>query len=346
MGVTVSSLVSLSLEPPLVGVSIGKDASCYELVRRAGAFGGQPARLRAGRARPPLRRRPARRSCTGRASQFARAGSRRCSRARSAGSRRARAPSTTPATTRSSSATSSPSSTARRRSALMYRDRDVPRACDRRRRLRPRRRAARVGGSLGRGARGVRARARRPVRRRGPARDDGHELDGVVALPARDRAASPTSRRRSTRRSCAACSRRTASTCRSSPARSRRCERLAARFPLGLASSSNRELIDTRAGAGRARPRSSSRPSPRRRSPHGKPAPDVYLEAARRLGVDAGAVRRGRGLARRHPLGEGGRHARRRDPEPELSARRRGARATPTSCSARSASSRPASVSA
>jgi flavin reductase (DIM6/NTAB) family NADH-FMN oxidoreductase RutF len=38
MGVTVSSLVSLSLEPPLVGISIGKQASCYELLRRAGAF--------------------------------------------------------------------------------------------------------------------------------------------------------------------------------------------------------------------------------------------------------------------------------------------------------------------
>lgn len=38
MGVTISSLVSLSLEPPLIGVSIGKAASCYELVRRAGAF--------------------------------------------------------------------------------------------------------------------------------------------------------------------------------------------------------------------------------------------------------------------------------------------------------------------
>src|SRR5690349_24652835 len=35
MGVTVSSLVSLSLEPPLIGVSIGKDASCYELLRTA-----------------------------------------------------------------------------------------------------------------------------------------------------------------------------------------------------------------------------------------------------------------------------------------------------------------------
>jgi flavin reductase (DIM6/NTAB) family NADH-FMN oxidoreductase RutF len=38
MGVTVSSLVSLSLDPPLVGVSIGKEASCYELLRRAGRF--------------------------------------------------------------------------------------------------------------------------------------------------------------------------------------------------------------------------------------------------------------------------------------------------------------------
>ena len=38
MGVTLSSLVSLSLDPPLVGVSVGKEASCYELLRRAGAF--------------------------------------------------------------------------------------------------------------------------------------------------------------------------------------------------------------------------------------------------------------------------------------------------------------------
>jgi flavin reductase (DIM6/NTAB) family NADH-FMN oxidoreductase RutF len=38
MGVTVSSLVSLSLDPPLVGISIGKSASCYELLRRAGQF--------------------------------------------------------------------------------------------------------------------------------------------------------------------------------------------------------------------------------------------------------------------------------------------------------------------
>jgi flavin reductase (DIM6/NTAB) family NADH-FMN oxidoreductase RutF len=39
MGVTISSLVSISLDPPLAGVSIGKQASCYELLRHAGAFG-------------------------------------------------------------------------------------------------------------------------------------------------------------------------------------------------------------------------------------------------------------------------------------------------------------------
>jgi flavin reductase (DIM6/NTAB) family NADH-FMN oxidoreductase RutF len=39
MGVTISSLVSLALtDPPLVGVSIGHQASSYELLRRAGGF--------------------------------------------------------------------------------------------------------------------------------------------------------------------------------------------------------------------------------------------------------------------------------------------------------------------
>jgi flavin reductase (NADH) len=38
MGVTVSSLVSLSLEPPLIGLSVGKQASLYELLRKAGVF--------------------------------------------------------------------------------------------------------------------------------------------------------------------------------------------------------------------------------------------------------------------------------------------------------------------
>jgi HAD superfamily hydrolase (TIGR01509 family) len=64
--------------------------------------------------------------------------------------------------------------------------------------------------------------------------------------------------------------------------------RLAARWPLGLASSSNRPLIDDvleLAGlTGRFRVTVSSEEVAR-----GKPAPDVYLEAARRLGVSPGA---------------------------------------------------------
>jgi HAD superfamily hydrolase (TIGR01509 family) len=67
-------------------------------------------------------------------------------------------------------------------------------------------------------------------------------------------------------------------------------ERLAARFTLGLASSSNRPIIDLvleladLTDAFRATVSSEE-------VPHGKPGPDVYLEAARRLGVDpAGCV--------------------------------------------------------
>jgi flavin reductase (DIM6/NTAB) family NADH-FMN oxidoreductase RutF len=37
-GLTVSSLVSLSLEPPLVGISIAQQASLHELLRDAGAW--------------------------------------------------------------------------------------------------------------------------------------------------------------------------------------------------------------------------------------------------------------------------------------------------------------------
>ncbi len=61
--------------------------------------------------------------------------------------------------------------------------------------------------------------------------------------------------------------------------------RLAKRWPLGLASSSNRELIDlvldlTGLGAAFRTTVSSEE------VPHGKPAPDVYLEAAGRLAVE------------------------------------------------------------
>jgi flavin reductase len=37
-GLTVGSLVSLSLEPPLVGISIGRESSSHEPIRRAGGF--------------------------------------------------------------------------------------------------------------------------------------------------------------------------------------------------------------------------------------------------------------------------------------------------------------------
>jgi HAD superfamily hydrolase (TIGR01509 family) len=60
--------------------------------------------------------------------------------------------------------------------------------------------------------------------------------------------------------------------------------RLAARFPLGLASSSNRELIDTALDVAGLAPLFASTVSSEEVA-HGKPAPDVYLEAARRLGV-------------------------------------------------------------
>lgn len=62
--------------------------------------------------------------------------------------------------------------------------------------------------------------------------------------------------------------------------------RLAARYPLGLASSSNRQLIDAAlelAGLTSYFQATVSSEEVAR----GKPAPDVYLEAAHRLGVDA-----------------------------------------------------------
>jgi len=61
MAVTISSLVSLSLDPPLVGVSIGKQASLYELLRNAGEFsvsllgdGQEELALRFAAGRPPI----------------------------------------------------------------------------------------------------------------------------------------------------------------------------------------------------------------------------------------------------------------------------------------------------
>ena len=63
---------------------------------------------------------------------------------------------------------------------------------------------------------------------------------------------------------------------------------VAAAYTLGLASSSNRELIDTVLDAGGITGLFAATVSSEEVA-RGKPAPDVYLEAARRLGLDPGA---------------------------------------------------------
>jgi HAD superfamily hydrolase (TIGR01509 family) len=62
-------------------------------------------------------------------------------------------------------------------------------------------------------------------------------------------------------------------------------ERLAARWPLGVASSSNREVIDVALEVTGLAPFFRATVSSEEVA-RGKPAPDVYLEAARRLDVD------------------------------------------------------------
>ena len=62
-------------------------------------------------------------------------------------------------------------------------------------------------------------------------------------------------------------------------------KRVAARWPVALASSANREVIDAvLAGSGLADTFGATVAG--EEVAHGKPAPDIYLEAARRLGVD------------------------------------------------------------
>jgi HAD superfamily hydrolase (TIGR01509 family) len=63
-------------------------------------------------------------------------------------------------------------------------------------------------------------------------------------------------------------------------------KRLAAHWPLGVASSSNRRLIDRVLEVSGLAPYFKATVSSEEVE-HGKPAPDVYLEAARRLGVEA-----------------------------------------------------------
>jgi HAD superfamily hydrolase (TIGR01509 family) len=64
-------------------------------------------------------------------------------------------------------------------------------------------------------------------------------------------------------------------------------ERLGARWPLALASSSNPEVIELALSVSGLDRQFSAWVSSEEVGP-GKPAPDVYLEAARRLGVEAG----------------------------------------------------------
>ena len=90
---------------------------------------------------------------------------------------------------------------------------------------------------------------------------------------------------------------------------------LAASYPLAVASSSNRPLIDAvleTAGIADCFVATVSSEE----VPRGKPSPDVYLEAARRLGVAAVGLCGGRGLGERDPGGEGGRDGRDRVSEP------------------------------
>ena len=97
-------------------------------------------------------------------------------------------------------------------------------------------------------------------------------------------------------------------------------------FRLALASSSNRELIDTvlrELGLTELFEVTVSSEEVAR----GKPAPDVYLEAARAPRSRPGSLRRGRGLRERDPFSARGGDARDRVSEPPLPARRRGARA-------------------
>ena len=181
-GLTVSSLVSVSLEPPLVSISVAREASIFEVLDEAGRVGGVDPRRRPGPPRPALRANvpplvqwdgiPARadeplllegavgwivadtieRVELGDHVIFVGRG------------RRARA---------------------RPRSGIARLLRPAVRGAVTVGRLRPRRRARRLRAGLGRRARGACSRARRPLAPRRAAGHDGHELARVVALHAR-----------------------------------------------------------------------------------------------------------------------------------------------------------------
>jgi Na+/H+ antiporter NhaA len=103
-------------------------------------------------------------------------------------------------------------------------------------------------------------------------------------------------------------------------------ERLAADWPLGLASSSNREIIDLVLDESGLADRFAATVSSEEVGA-GKPAPDVYLEAARRLGVEPQRLRRRGGLVERPAQRRDRGHEADRHPARSIPARLRRARA-------------------
>ena len=114
-------------------------------------------------------------------------------------------------------------------------------------------------------------------------------------------------------------------------------ERLAARWPLGLASSSNRPLIDSPSSSAASAPFFAVTVSSEEVG-RGKPAPDVYLEAVRQARCRARARRRRRGLGQRDPQRARCGPARRRRSRTRTSRRTRKRSPWPTSWSTRSTS--------
>ena len=319
-GLTVDSFVSLSLEPPLVGVALRRHAALHELLREAGVFaisilaaGQEHLAQHFARGVPPIAHWP--------------------------GSRRAR-PSWS-ATARGAlgwiecrlASEHEPGDhtffvgEVRRRGRAGTRGARPPAAGSRDRggRLRPRRRAPRHRAALGRGRREI------AEERGGRWHDDAQRAMMGMSSPEWSRYMHDVIGARRDRpseiaaRSCGASGELLpAATAARSPARSRRSggsaragrsgsprRRTAPLIDLFLEPPASRELF---------RATVSSEEVAR-----GKPAPDVYLEAARRLGVAPGALRRDRGLGERHPLGAAAGMRVRRDPEPPSSRRAGGA---------------------
>ena len=159
----------------------------------------------------------------------------------------------------------------------------------------------------------------------GDARHDGHELGRMVALHGGSSWAFPARREEIN----AEIVRADACPLRRRAAADRRCRRGRAHGGGALAAR-DRVVVEPGADRGRAARRGAARALSRHRVVAGGRPRQAGAgcvpgggETARRR---AGSVCRGRGLAQRHPVGEGGGHARRRRAQSALPARRGGAR--------------------